>query len=342
MTNKLRIAGAQIPIHDRDIQANKIEIFKALDWGKENSVDIIQTPECALSGYNHEWWGENIEESQNAIKEVVDYVKKVGVGLNLGTFCLDDEYYGSIKRNQIRYYNPLGDLYAVTNKTYCVNADGPSVFNFHELKPFELPYKLNCIGLICNDMWGAPMNTGKDYMPIKALNETLNDLHVDIIFHSTNGFKFREDIDHSKGPESDKPVSGIARIETLPEEKRFIVRDMFDQWHESWLRITAFNTVSTILTVDSCVQWDWNGDIETIDKYKTASPSGILNCLGEWEVSAPRYGRHYFYGDYESNTKEKFWKLLNKKSGGSWKYTDIIDYDNSIIQTAGPKHIILP
>ena len=334
MMGKIRLGGAQIPIHDKNIEKNKLEIFKAIDWAKENDVDILQTPECAVSGYNFPWWNENIEESQNAVQEIVDYAKDAVVGLNLGTFYLDVEYYGSIKRNQIRHYAPNGEIYAITNKTYCVDADGSAVFNFHPISKFELPYELKAVGMICNDMWGASQETVKDYKPIRPLNESLNDMHLDIIFHCTNGFKFNEGLN---------PTEGSNLIEKLPTETRFVVRDMFDGWHESWLKMTAFNSVSTIVTVDSCVQWDWDGDEETIDKFRTASPSGVVNCLGGWDVQAPRYGRQYFKWDYDAGTKKKYWDLLNAKSDGTWKYTDIIDFDKTKDMNPPKKvNLILP
>ena len=43
-------AGCQIPV-TRDIEKNIKEIKKAIDWAKDNFVEIIATPECALSGY---------------------------------------------------------------------------------------------------------------------------------------------------------------------------------------------------------------------------------------------------------------------------------------------------
>ena len=45
-----RLGGAQIPV-GTNIQANKREILKALDWAKENEVNHLLTPEGALSGY---------------------------------------------------------------------------------------------------------------------------------------------------------------------------------------------------------------------------------------------------------------------------------------------------
>ena len=86
MTKTRRIAGAQIPIFDKNIAFNKYEIFKALDWAKENEVDLLVTPEGSLSGYGHHWKEpEASEELQNALQEVENKQKEVGVSLSLGT-----------------------------------------------------------------------------------------------------------------------------------------------------------------------------------------------------------------------------------------------------------------
>lgn len=47
------------------------------------------------------------------------------------------------------------------------------------------------------------------------------------------------------------------------------------------------------------------------------------------DVQAPRYGRQYFKWDYDAGTKKKYWDLLNAKSDGTWKYTDIINFDKT-------------
>ena len=161
---KIRFAGAQIPIHDEDIQYNKKEIFKALDWAKENNVDLIQTPEACLSGYGAVWQ-EKIDELFEALKEVEDYQKKCGVALNLGTCMLSIEPQGYLKRNQIRHYSKEGELYSVTNKTYVVQADINCVPSFTPVVKFKTPFSngvslMSAIGMVCNDMWGAPQEQG--------------------------------------------------------------------------------------------------------------------------------------------------------------------------------------
>ena len=66
----MRLAGAQIPV-GTNIQANKKEILKALDWAKENEVDFLSTPEGSLSGYANDWITK-IDELKDAEKEVKD------------------------------------------------------------------------------------------------------------------------------------------------------------------------------------------------------------------------------------------------------------------------------
>jgi len=315
MTQTIRIAGAQIPIIDEDIQFNKNEIFKALDWAKENNVDLIQTPEGSLSGYG-DFWENKIDELLDALKEVEEYQKKCGVALNLATSILSYEKYGALKRNQIRHYDKKGVLYAQTNKTYLVHADGNSLPSFHPIQSFNMPFvKLHGVGMVCNDMWGAVQEQGTDYKPIKALNEILTEKHVDIIFHSTNGYKFAErdfKMNPDYNPESYK-VSG----------KDYVVRDTFDKWNEAWLQMTAFRSVATILTVDACTYWGWSGE-DNLDTIKSSSPSGVVNPLGQWVAQAPRYGRQYFHYDLPLDTKEKYWKLINDRTGGEWKNEDSV------------------
>ena len=67
----IRLAGAQIP-NGADIQINKKEIFKALDWAKENEVDELLTPEGSLSGYETRWQNK-MPELHEALFEVQEH-----------------------------------------------------------------------------------------------------------------------------------------------------------------------------------------------------------------------------------------------------------------------------
>ena len=108
----IRLGGAQIPV-GTNIQVNKKEILKALDWAKENEVDHLLTPEAALSGWTKLWVNE-IDELKEALKEIEAHQKKLGVGLHLGTNFQEDEDYGKINRNEIRHYSKEGHLINLT------------------------------------------------------------------------------------------------------------------------------------------------------------------------------------------------------------------------------------
>ena len=272
-----RLGGAQIPIFGSNLEGNKKEIFKAIDWAKENKVDVLTTPEGSLSGYNGSW-EDNIDELNSVLKEVEDYQKQSGVALNLGTCFLDAEPSGYIKRNQIRYYDKDGKIYAVTNKTYCGQTDGNCVGSLRSLESFVLPFaELKAVGMICNDIVGEEGE--KKIRRITPLTSELKKLGVDIIFHPTNGYKICEN--HYPDPDDDNYKN----------------RDVFEQYHEANIRMCSLKIKSTIFVVDACTYWGWQGDEDELDKCKTSSPSGVVNSLGEYVVKVPRYGRQYFYYD---------------------------------------------
>ena len=73
----LTVGGCRIPV-SLDIKANLAEIKKAIDWAADNSVDIMCTPECALSGY---MWQPTSQEDPKVIEisAAIDELK-VSVG----------------------------------------------------------------------------------------------------------------------------------------------------------------------------------------------------------------------------------------------------------------------
>ena len=263
-TINVRIAGAQIPIHAGDIQYNKKEIFKALDWAKENEVDHILTPEGALSGYVNDWQ-DRIDELGEALSEIEKYQRRTGVGLHLGTMFREPENKGLVNRSQIRHYNKKGKLDAVSNKTWVLEIEGClGRDNKHEGisgVPLSENHPAICTGMLCNDMWGF----GEELHTVRKSQEYC----LDLIMHATNGRKF------------------------LRDDPQW---EIFDQWHTGFLRMTAYKTLTPILTVDSCVPWNWQGDEDTVDTYPTGSQTGVLEFDG-WKTDVPRHGRQYFHYD---------------------------------------------
>ena len=293
MNSTIRIAGAQIPIKDNDIQFNKNEILNALDWAKENEVDCLLTPEGSLSGYGS-WWMSKMEELEDSLLEVENHQKKVGVELHLGTLLQSREPIGFVNRNHIRHYGKDGGLYGLSNKTYIVPGDGACLSStaggLSPLHPFNMPnvtkkdgqpYKI--VGMVCNDMWGSSKDTHKDYNPDMSLNEMLIERKADLVFHSTNNYKF--------------PPQQITEYPYMKET--------FDMWHESHLRMTAWATCSTILTVDGCTPWLWDGDENDYNTYESGSQSGVITGLGERVVAVSRTGRQYFHYDLGINDRER-------------------------------------
>lgn len=283
----MRIAGAQIPVGP-NIQSNKREILKALDWAKQNRVDHLLTPEGALSGYC-DGWQEKDEEISSALKEIEQC--QHGVGLHLGVLTKEKESIGLIHRNQIRHYDKSSKLNTITRKTYCIPQDRClGRLNDDPVRYFELESGVWAIGMICNDMWGAAEELG-----IAFCERHLVDRGLSVIFHATNGMKWNKN------------------------DKR---NDVFSSYSEGFLRMTAFKSQSNLITVDSCVPWNWNGDESLINESITSSPSGVLNFMG-WQTNVPRQGRQYFYCDIELNTAQEY-KNYDGRMSDEYPYVKLL------------------
>tara|TARA_B100000287_G_scaffold425628_1_gene472239 strand:+ start:702 stop:1580 length:879 start_codon:yes stop_codon:yes gene_type:complete len=270
----MRIAGAQIPV-GTDIQSNKKEILKAIDWAKENGVEQLLTPEGALSGYSSDnpevdGWPLKMDEITDALKEVEEHQKKSGIGLHFGTCYQEQERIGTINRNQLRHYNSKGQLETITHKTFCIPMDLCLGRNqaMEPVQYFELAPNLVTVGMLCNDMWGQGSSFWEQHLAGKNLF---------LILHATNGIKFSDKDDR---------------------------RHAFDKYSDAFLRMTAMKAVCPILTVDSCTPWNWDGSENMIDVCPTASESGVVDWLG-WKTEVPRYGRQYFYYDLQTEYTHK-------------------------------------
>ena len=263
----IRIAGAQIPV-GKNVEINKKEILNAIAWAKENNVDQLVTPECALSGYV-KGWADNLEQIKSSLKEIEDFAKKCEIGLHLGTNFREPEPVGDIHRNEIRHYGKDGNLTGVTYKTYivphmeCVLPRNPDL-DFLTVVP--IGERESAAGLICNDMWGYLESNDH------PISESYKRMGLSLIIHCTNGTKWRD--------------GGVSN-------------DVYQCWHEGYLRMTSYHTKTPIITVDSCTPWEWEGDENEVDLCMTSSKSGVLHG-GEWKVSVPQRGRHYFTYDLET------------------------------------------
>tara|TARA_B100001094_G_scaffold295055_1_gene316100 strand:+ start:730 stop:1680 length:951 start_codon:yes stop_codon:yes gene_type:complete len=305
MKETVRVAGAQIPV-SIDIQFNKKEIIKALDWAKENEVDHLLTPEAALSGYKPESLFDKKDELEEALKEIETHIasNNIDILFHLGTLFVESEKQGNINRNQVRHYEGRDGgchIFSTTSKIACVGADD-FVIPGDEINVLKLPHRRDreykMATLICNDMW--------EWDGTNHLNYKLSfEVQPDILFHATNGVKFTPEM-----------LSHCNKFPDVKYDNRFLC-NVFDDWHESHLKMTAIQSCATIVTADSCVPWYWDPTFEdesTIDHCMTSSESGVLNPLGIRLTDVPRYGRHYFYSDIDLYMKDKCFELINSHS----------------------------
>ena len=288
MTSCTRVAGAQIPVCDKSISYNKIEILKAIDWAKENSVDYLLTPEGSLSGYGQEWRDKEAELNA-AIEEVLEHQKKCGVGL-----CFANLYHNRIEdrvecKDSINFYDKNGVWINRIDKRYVINGDAQSmemVSKRDDEYLFDLPDTPHRVtGMICNDMWGWEM-IHSPFLSQSILNSLMGQqdhgMAPDIIFHASNAYKVHKD--------KEKEVPEVSNV---------------NMYHESHVRHTALQLSTCVVTVDSCVPWNWNGDLNSINDYLTPVPSGVVGPTGDYLTQAPRTGRQYFYYDIEFNRRLK-------------------------------------
>ena len=271
----IRLAGAQIPV-SIDIEYNKREILKSIDWAKENKVNHLLTPESSLSGYG-EMWLDKIEQLESSLKEIEEHAKNAGIYLHLRTNFQEKEFFGKINRNEIRHYDDKGKLLGVTYKTY--GADCEVTLPREDSDPLvivptcadrkKINNRFSAIGgMICRDMFGYLDGTEFVKTPLHIQYKKFN--CVDVLFHATNGTRYPE---------------GSIR------------QEVYDLWHEAFFRMAASESSIPVLTVDSCTPWYWDETSEIpIDSVSTSSQSGFIDFRG-WRTDVPRRGRQYFYYD---------------------------------------------
>lgn len=263
----LRVAGAQIPV-SKYIENNVREIKLALDWAAINEVDILLTPEGALSGYMKsfdEIYSENIS---HYVKEVVTYASENNICLALGTLYPEHKSFGIVKTSQIRYYNDWGRHEGTYEKQMVIPADKAypgqgSVITRLEGIGKKGRYDFTVGSFICNDLWGE---LNQRVIANENLQHYANN-NVNLIFQATNGFR-----SDAAGDESGNRM----------------LREYGDinLWMASRYGIP-------IITVDSC---------NTIDGEfhygSTSSTSGVIHN-GEWLVKARENATDYFYYDFD-------------------------------------------
>ena len=178
----IKVAGVKMDVTN-NIEANAVEIKKAIDYARNEKADILLTPEGSLSGYTANFDKEN---ANKALADVVAYASKAKVGLALGT-C----FYENDKKcyDQLRFYDSDGNYIGAHSKILLCGdlydfAKGE--INDYSTTPLQTFVFKGIIigGLICNDMWANP---GFTTLPDTHLYLQLSKMGAKIIFHAVNG-----------------------------------------------------------------------------------------------------------------------------------------------------------
>lgn len=256
----VRFAGAQIPCSK--ILKNNVQTIKtAIDWAVDNQVDYLITPEGSLSGYIKDF---DVPELVDALTEIEQYAANK-VGLCLGTLWTENENDIGVRRNQIRFYSKDGILNRTVDKTIITPYDvmlGIAPSSEHIIVPFlDEQLDLHDIPLIAGAFICADFYGKKEYPDLTRMS--FND-GAHIFLHATNA-------ERDVGRMYDSVMS---------------------DWHNAHLRNISYLAGIPVISVDNSIKMDgteWNGP--------TSSQSGVL-IGGEWVVTVPRVGTHYFYYDF--------------------------------------------
>lgn len=241
MIKQITVGGCRIPVTN-NIADNLVEIKNAINWAFDNSVDIICTPECSLSGY---MWKPNNKEDPRvleldiAIEEVKRYSAEKKVDIVLGTawynnknqwanaqaFIIDGEHQFTHEKNL---------LFPLEQEIY-YPGNSSEVFDYKGVR---------IAGLICNDAWANTMYwPGQSGILLKSLAEK----NVHFVFLSSF-------VPKEPGP-----------------------NNMFYRWCQSQVELAgAFGNWHTIVC-DTTTNIDgsaYNGP--------PASPIGICDSCAEW------------------------------------------------------------
>lgn len=179
--NPIIVGGCNIPVTN-NIDDNLNEILQAIDWAVDNNVQLMVTPECALSGYlwapGHPFYDQDpkISKLANSLVEIEKYLKDKKVDLILGTAWYDKD--GRWVNTQRYIFN------GVMIYEYCKNilTDNEFIYYSPKILPKIINYNgRNISGIICNDFWSNPvLYQGESAYILKYLM----DCKTDIVFVS--------------------------------------------------------------------------------------------------------------------------------------------------------------
>jgi len=249
----ITVAGCRLKI-TLDIDQNLIEIKKAIDWANEQSVEILSTPECALSGYLWEpesWDDPRIKKIHDGVEDLKQYSKDKNVDLILGTAAFDKE------KNWINCQKFIlgGKELFEYSKNQLTELDVRFYHQRNYLPPL-LNYKGHMISsLVCNDYW-APVIKHPEH---GELLRFIRDSNVKILF--LGAYQIKE-----AGPDQ-----------------------LYYKWSEANLQMNSF--LGNFYTVCSDTTTKTDGEIYQGDP---CAPVGIVDTDGQWVIRGSDQEISYF------------------------------------------------
>lgn len=257
------IGGVQLPVKWEAFD-NITAIKKAIDWASENGVELLLTPECALTGYA--WRPEigtkhRLKGLQEGLNELIAYSAEKKVDLALGTAIYDDGTfeYGEEKKwlNQLRVY-ASGELIH-THTKIMTTPDEPYTAGT-ELTTFMYKGR-HVAGLICNDLWVCGFQRCGD---AGKLAKELRDKGVSLCLLA----------------------SSAPKIATDP--------DYFYTWSDIHVQTYSRQGGYVIAVSDNAY-----GQPGSWFEGKCGSPSGIMDPIKGWVTKTPDNGLQYYKWDWK-------------------------------------------
>lgn len=215
----MRVAGAQMPVTSC-VAENRDTILRAVAFAREESAEILLTPEGSLSGYRPDF---DRDEVADALEAVLTAARAAHLALALGT-CFAEPADG-LCYNQVRFYSADGAFLGFHGKTLrCGSLEDPPRGEIEwyapaPLRTFDVA-GVTVGALICNDLWANP---GCTPMPDPHLTQELARAGARVVFHAVNGGR------------DGAPLSAVAW-----------------RYHESNLLLRALAGGIWIVTVDNC------------------------------------------------------------------------------------------
>jgi deaminated glutathione amidase len=197
-SGKIRIAACQFPVNEY-ISENSNWIKKQIRTAKMNGAELVQFPECGLSGYGGSDWKDvktlDWDLLRSETQSIMALAKELKIWVLLGS---SHELSGDTKpHNSLYAINPNGEIIDRYDKRFCTTSDLVHYSPGDHFVDFEIN-GVKCGLLICYDV------------RFPELYREYRKIGVDVIFQSFYNARHGEDCIHPKI----MPVSAQVRAAT--------------------------------------------------------------------------------------------------------------------------------